>query len=322
MSRAFRHPTLFLLAILIAAGCGASNPVRLSPGEVRLRDDLGREVPLRTHPQRIISLAPNITEMLFALGLGDRIAGVTSYCDYPPEAKSKEKAGDTINPSLERIVALHPDLVLVSTASQLEYFDARLRERGLPIFALDSHSLDSVIVALERLGELTGAQARAHQLTSSMREQISAVEARTRDLPPVDVFLVIQRHPLMAAGDESFLTDVIRRAGGRSITTDAVREYALYSIEAVIAKSPGVIIVPSAEIAPRRLDEFDWPELASTPAARNHRVYTVNNDLLLRPGPRLVAGLRDLASVLHPEASGARDSVRKDEAPIQPRQRF
>ncbi len=302
MSRSFRYTLQIFLPILLFTACSRSSGPSPPSTRIPVKDDLGRIVLLVRGPQRIISLSPSLTEMLYLLGLGDRIVGVTTYCDFPPEARSKEKIGDTVNPNLEKIVGLQADLILVSSASQLEHFDAQLRRMGLPVYAVRADSLESVVGAIERLGELTGSQKVARERAAALREVIRSIQSRTRDLPRVRVFLVIQRQPLMVAGERSFLTDVIRRAGGESITTDAAREYAQYSVEGIIAKAPEVIILPSREERPRRITDLVWPELQTTPAMRDRRVYSLNNDLLLRPGPRLVEGLKDLAMVLHPEA--------------------
>lgn len=273
-----------------------------SPETTRVvMDELGRRVEVSAHPRRIVSLAPSVTEMLFALGLGDRVVGVTTLCDYPPEATAKEKVGDVIAPSLERIVALAPDLVIVSTATQLEMFATRLVEVGIPLYVVKANRLEDVLETLRHLGNVTGERERAEALVGSLQARIERVVERTRHLPRPRVLLVIQRDPLIVAGRGAFLTDLVEKAGGHSITADAEREWTLYSIESVLARAPEVLVLPSREGGSRRLADLPWPALASTPALRNRRVYAINADLLMRPGPRLVEGLEELARVLHPE---------------------
>ncbi|HVF89196.1 MAG TPA: helical backbone metal receptor, partial [Blastocatellia bacterium] len=145
-----------------------------SSAERTVIDELGRSVKVRDVPSRIVSLAPSITETLFALGLESRIVGVTSYCNYPPEAATKEKVGDTQRPSIEKIVALKPDLVIIVTASQLEQFVNRLDALGIPVYVSNPGNVDSVLESIDRLGELTGAVARARELSSSLRARIEA----------------------------------------------------------------------------------------------------------------------------------------------------
>ncbi len=265
-------------------------------------DELGRRVELSVRPRRIISLAPSVTEMLFALGVGDRVVGVTSLCDYPPEATTKEKVGDVMTPSLERIVALAPDLVIISTATQLEMFAKRLIEIGVPVYVVKANRLEDVLATLRHLGDVTGDVRAAEALTRSLQARIERVVERTRTLPRPRVLLVVQRDPLIVAGREAFLTDLVEKAGGRSITADAQREWTLYSLESVLARAPEVIVIPSHETQSRHLPNLQWSALADTPALRNKRVYTINADLLMRPGPRLVEGLEELARLLHPEA--------------------
>lgn len=265
-------------------------------------DELGRRVELSVRPRRIISLAPSVTEMLFALGVGDRVVGVTSLCDYPPEATMKEKVGDVMTPSLERIVALAPDLVIISTATQLELFAKRLIEIGVPVYVVKANRLEDVLATLRHLGDVTGEVRAAEALTRSLQARIERVVERTRTLPRPRVLLVVQRDPLIVAGREAFLTDLVEKAGGRSITADAQREWTLYSLESVLARAPEVIVIPSHETQSQRLPNLQWSALADTPALRNKRVYTINADLLMRPGPRLVEGLEELARLLHPEA--------------------
>ena len=274
-----------------------------SPGTTRVvTDELGRRVEVSAHPQRIISLAPSVTEMLFALGVADRVVGVTTLCDYPPEATAKEKVGDVLAPSLERIVALAPDLVIISTATQLEMFAKRLVELGIPLYVVKANRLEDVLQTLRHLGDLTGERERAEALVRSLQARIEQVVERTQHLPRPRVLLVIQRDPLIVAGRGAFLTDLMEKAGGHSITADAEREWTLYSIESVLARAPEVLVLPSREGQSRRLADLQWPALASTPALRNKRIYAINMDLLMRPGPRLVEGLEELARMLHPEA--------------------
>jgi iron complex transport system substrate-binding protein len=239
--------------------------------------------------------------MLFALELGERVVGVTSYCDYPPEAQSKEKVGDTMNPNLERIIALKPDLVIISTATQLEQFFHRLDELRIPVYVVSSKSVAGVLVSLKHLGEVTGQIERAEQLVSELQARLDRIHQLTNTLSHPRVLMVIQRDPLIVAGRETFVNDLIERAGGQSITADAEREWSLYSLETVVAKAPEVIILPTNGIKTEQLTNIEWPELADTPAIRRKRTYTINNDVLMRPGPRLVDGLEELARVLHPE---------------------
>ena len=256
-------------------------------------DEQGRAVKINSDPQRIISLAPSVTETLFALGLSDRIVGVTSYCDYPPEAAQKERVGDTMRPSLEKIIALKPDLVIASTASQLEQFVQRLDELGVPIYVSNPRLLDDVLSSIERIGEIAGAKQRALELSRTLRERIEAIGRRSATLGKPKVLFILGTEPLITVGKMSFVSDLIRRAGGESISDDVSEDYPQYSLETAVAKQPEVIFLQAGE--------SDLPSrLKQTPAARADRVYRLNDDLLLRPGPRIVDGLEQMAAKIHP----------------------
>jgi iron complex transport system substrate-binding protein len=261
-------------------------------------DELGRSVQVPAHPQRIVSLAPSITEILFALGAGDRIAGVTSYCDYPPEARQKPPVGDTLKPSVEKMVALQADLVIISTASQVEASFRKLEELGIPVYVSNPRSIDGVIESIDQIGELIDARERAHQLTDELRRRVATVQSRVAETPRPSVLVILGIEPLITAGAGSFINDLINRAGGRSISAEDTADYPQYSIETAIARQPEIILLQTGgnELSER---------LRQTPAARSNRVYHIDDDLLLRPGPRIVDGLEQLAAKFHPEPSEA-----------------
>lgn len=285
MKRSFFFITL-LAAVVLSVACYAKTE---GPAGARsFTDEIGRAITVKPAVRRIVSLAPSVTETLFALGLGDRIVGVTSYCDYPPEAREKQKVGDTQRPSIERIVALKPDLVIASTASQLEQFVRKLDELGIPIYVSNPRDLDELLQSINRIGEIVNAPDRARELTTRLRERIQAVESHTDPAARPRVLLVVGTNPLITIGKNSFINDLIRRAGGQSITGDEPREYPQYSLETAVAKQPEIIFLQSGESKlPERLEQ--------TPAARAGRVHKLDDDLLLRPGPRIVEGLEQMA---------------------------
>ena len=286
-----------LLAIFFCLTTGCSEKKPIAESERVFVDEQGRAVKIDAEPQRIISLAPSVTETLFAIGLGDRVVGVTSYCDYPPEAARKEHVGDTLRPNLEKIVSLKPDLVIASTSSQLEQFVRRLDELGIPTYVSNPRGIDDVLASIERIGEITGARERAVELLNALRARIDATRRRVSTLEKPKVLFILGTEPLITAGEISFVTDLIRRAGGKSITEDAPGDYPQYSLETAIAKQPEVIFLQAGESAlPSRLTQ--------TPASQNGRVYHLNDDLLLRPGPRIVDGLEQMAEKIHPVAAG------------------
>lgn len=260
-------------------------------------DESGKQVRLPAHPQRIITLAPNLTEIVYAIGAGNRLVGNTTFCDYPPEAKQVAKVGDTLQPNIERIIALNPDVILISTASQLETFTKQLDERRIAVFITDPHDLEGVFRSIKTLGDILGEQEQAEKLVNGLRARVAAVEDAVKRATPMTVFYQVSPSPLWTAGRKSWITDLIRRAGGKSVTAEVEGEWMRYSEEAALASRPEAIIMATGggdkmEVA---------AALQKSPAVINKRVYGINGDFLSRPGPRLVDGLEQIARVLHPE---------------------
>lgn len=264
-----------------------------------MTDEIGRRVRVPAHVERIVSLAPNLTEIVYAVGAGNRLVGDTEQCDYPAEAKQVAKVGDTIKPSIERIVALHPQIILVSTASQLEAFTKQLDEQRIAVFVTDPHDLEGILRSIQTLGDLFNEHERAASVVKDLRGRTSAVEEAVKAGKPVKVFFQISAEPLYTAGKDSFITDLIRRAGGQSVTADVPGAWPRYSDETAMASQPDAVIIAEAE-GNREIAAA----LKNSPAARNGRVYKINADYVSRPGPRLVEGLERIARALHPEAFG------------------
>jgi len=299
-SRNNRHLLPLFLAAIVAA-C-TTQPARHEISRRTITDGLGRSIAVVTEPRRIISLAPSITETLYALGLGDRVAGVTSYCDFPPEARAKEKVGDTIHPDLERIIGLKPDLVLVSTSSQLEGLATRLDQLGIPVYVSNPRTVEEVVASIRSIGDLTGSNPAAAKLASEMEQRISEVQQRANGLARPRVLYVLQVGPLITAGRDTFINDLIRVSGGDSISSQETSDYPQFSRETVIARAPELIVAPAShgtEIV--NVDELKR-DFAMTPAARHGRIVLVDPDLVDRPGPRIVDGLDALSKAITEKA--------------------
>jgi iron complex transport system substrate-binding protein len=296
--------TLVIALALALAGCRPSTPAPAPDTQRPARefsDALGRRVSVLHPPQRIISLAPNLTEMLFALGLDSQVVGVTSYCDYPPAARSKEKVGDTLQPDLERLITLRPDLVLVSTASQLESLMRRLSDLSIPVYVTDARTVREVVASLRALGEVTGATQNADALAVEMERRISTIEARVRPLARPRVLYALQTEPLITIGRNTFLNDLIALAGGESISATEANGYPQFSRETVVARAPEVIVAQRLHGSSAVSEDTLRRIFADTPAARTGRLALVDPDLVNRPGPRIVDGLEEMARALHPE---------------------
>src|SRR5882672_3518499 len=301
-------PGLCLLVIaMFAIGLTPSCSSRLnhpsSPAaETRdVTDEAGRRVRLPLKIERIVSLAPNLTEIVFAVGAGDRLVGRTRYCDYPPEVKNVAEIGDTMTPSIERVIALKPQVVLVSTASQLEAFTKQLDQQKIAVYVTNPRSLDEVLRSITTLGDLFGTRDRAEKLVADLGLRADAVTAAVGATKPITVFYQVSDEPLYTIGRESYLTDLVQRAGGVSVTADVPSAFPRFSDEAALAARPEAIILPTGGSMGTANSTVAAP-LKNSPAALNNRVFKINEDHLSRPGPRLVDGLEEMARALHPDA--------------------
>ncbi|HEY5998080.1 MAG TPA: helical backbone metal receptor [bacterium] len=287
-----------LLAGVAATGAGAAT----------VRDAVGRTVVVPAEARHIVSLAPNITEMLFALGLGDRVAGVTQYCDWPPEAATKPRIGGVINPSLEAIVALGADLVFATADGNRPADVERLAALGVPVYTIDTRSIADVFSTMLTMGELTGRAEAARTLVAGLEWRRAAVAARLAGRVPVSVFVAIDRVPLISAGAGTFVGEMLTLAGGRNIAGASPIKYPVYSLEQLLAEDPEVIIdaadpgpVPPAELL------RSWQALPGATGLRalpTGRLVSVGQGSFFRPGPRIVDSLERLAEILHPRKAG------------------
>ena len=294
-----------ILLMAVAIGLVASCSRRLAPqSKIETRavvDEAGRRVNLPVKIDRIISLAPNLTEIVYAVGGGDRLVGDTTYCDYPEQAKSVAKIGDTMHPSIERIISLKPQIVLVSTASQLEAFTQQLEAQQIGVYVTNPQSIDGIFRSIQTIGDLLGTHDQAASIVARLREREAAVESATKTAKPVRVFYQVAGEPLYTIGRDSYLTDLVKKAGGVSVTADVPTAFPRFSDEAALASRPDAIILPSGGSMGNANSTAAAP-LKNSPAVLNNRIYKINDDHLSRPGPRLIDGLEELARALHPEA--------------------
>jgi iron complex transport system substrate-binding protein len=260
-------------------------------------DDLGRLVAINGTPQRIISLAPSNTEILFALGLGDKVVGVTMYCDYPPEAQDKEKVGDYYGPDIEKIIALEPDLILATDFHRFDLIPA-LEEQGFTVFAVAPQTLEDVLASIQKIGEITDTEAEALELVNVMTSKIEEIEEQTKELEEKPrVFYMTWHDPMWTVGRNTWIDDLVNIAGGVNIFSQYFASGAMVEIEWVLFLNPEIIVTSEWS--------YDWAinatELASTNASQTGRIYTLDDDLVQRPGPRLAEGLEWLAHFIHPD---------------------
>ena len=291
----------FAVALLVMSLTACKKPVALGEQEQmrQVTDDLGRAVTLPVKIKRVVSTAPSVTENIFAAGAGDRLVGVTSFCNYPEEATAIAKIGDTLNPNIETIVALKPDVVLVSTASQIQNVAKVLADNGIAVYVTNPSTLDDVFKNLERLGELFGTQEAVGKVLPDLKRRVGMVWDKVKDEQKARVFVQISREPLFTIGKDSFLNNVIIKAGGESVTADVATAYPKLNPEAAMAMMPDVIIISESP-------DNQAPNSAfrNSPAVRGGHIYKVNADLLARPGPRLVDVMEQIARDLHPDKFG------------------
>ncbi|MGO8735234.1 MAG: ABC transporter substrate-binding protein [Terriglobia bacterium] len=263
-------------------------------------DQTGRTVNVPDNPHRLVSLAPNITEIVYALGLGDELVGDTDYCDFPPQAKNKPHIGTMLNPSLERIVALKPDLALGTPEANRRETAAQLERLGIPVFGVTASTLAGTLASIEDLGKILGRASEARSLVVEMQSRIDRVEKRIEGQPKPKVLFVVWYRPLITVGPTTFIADVIRAAGGIPIGENLKGEWPRLTLEELLPQNPGVILLPKTESFSPSTEEFQslpgWKDL---PAVKERRMFFVS-ETVMRPGPRLVDALEELAGVLHP----------------------
>jgi len=263
-------------------------------------------------PKRIVSTAPSITELIYALGLGDRVVGVDRFSRYPADALKKPKIGDYSNPNLETIASLRPDLVIIPT-NPVKLAD-RLTTLRLKVLEIDQESIAKLYASFRIVGQATGAVPEAAKLTATVRDQLEAVRARAAPLKKTRMMFVVGRTPnrldgLIVVGQASYLNEIIALAGGENVFRDAVASYPTVSLEEVLARNPDVIIdmgdmadtVGVTDAHKRQVTSL-WERLASLSAVKQHRVHPVASDVYVVPGPRVVDAAKAFFEMLHPEA--------------------
>ncbi|REK02438.1 MAG: hypothetical protein DWQ38_08710 [Acidobacteria bacterium] len=296
MKRTALFLTLSLLLIL-SAGCGTPPASDESALTIRtVEDGIGRKVSLPQDVERAVSLAPNITEIAFAVGAGEKLVGVTTFCNYPAEAGEIRKVGDTLKPNIETIVALRPQVVFVSTASQLESFTGILDDQGIKVFVTNPESLDSVFGSMVSIGDVLGKKQEAEKVVEALEARVRKVRVITEQTTfeaPQTVFVQIDPS-LYTVGKGSYITDLIAIAGGRSVTSDLETAYPKISKESARAYDPRIIILSDSPDNREPNEVF-----AESSAVRDGRVERINADVLSRPGPRIVEALEQIADAIH-----------------------
>ncbi|MFY9113988.1 MAG: cobalamin-binding protein [Dethiobacteria bacterium] len=309
MKRCFLLVSVALLMAAVLTGCTPEGDAPQTIGKITLVDHMDREVLIDGPIEKIISLAPSNTEVLFALELGDKVVGVTDYCNYPPEASKKDSVGGFADPNIEVILTLEPDLVLAGSLH--EETVARLEERDITVLVLEPQSVEQVYDAIHTVGAATGEEDKAESVVSEIKRQIDGVGGKLATLADdekIPVYYELYYDPLMSIGNRSFIHEVITAAGGKNIFADINDNYPTVSPEAVAENNPRVILYPddhgTAEMVTEQFHKRPgWTKIR---ALQEERIYGVNSDLFNRPGPRVGQAIQKAAALFYPELFGNR----------------
>ncbi|HEY6974060.1 MAG TPA: cobalamin-binding protein [Nitrospiraceae bacterium] len=268
-------------------------------------DDAGRKIYLAKTPARIVSLAPSVTEMLFAIGAADQIAGVTQFCNYPPEALKKPKVGYA-NPNLESLVALQPDLVVGPIEFLKPDLVLKLEELKIPVFALTEKNVEDIFIHVQTLGRMLDRSTTANAVAMELRQQVAQIKQRTERFSPVRVLYVLNSEPLITVGPGSFIDQLIVLAGGANVAAKSGTPYPRLSMETVLHDDPEVLVFPVGESEGiSDSEQQSWRQWSTITAVKQGRLHQIPADLLNRPGPRVVRALELLADILHPKRTSS-----------------
>ncbi|MBS3920995.1 MAG: cobalamin-binding protein [Deltaproteobacteria bacterium] len=276
-------------------------PLVSDAGTLKLKDEVGREVTFSFPPKRIVSLAPNITEILFSLGLDEEVVGVSIHCNYPEKAKSRVRVGSYISIDFERVISLKPDLIIATGAGNPREMVERLERLGFPSFVIFPKRFEDVLQSIRHLGRVSAKEREALSIIESMQRRKEKVAERTKTLYRPKVFLQIGESPIVTVGKGSFGDDLIRLAGGENVAGKDKEMYPRLGMEEILKRSPEVILISSMN--PKGDYERilrEWERWKMIPAVKQGRIHLIDSDLIDRPSPRIIEGLEEMATLIHP----------------------
>jgi iron complex transport system substrate-binding protein len=267
-------------------------------------DEIGRKVRIPDSPKRIVSMAPSLTEILFTLGLRQEIVGVTDFCDYPEAALTKHKIGGFLNPSIEKIVSLKPDLILgIRDGNRMDTVH-RLNDLGFPVYVVDPTGFDGVVKTIGNIGEVVRRREKSTDIIRKITKKKEEIVRLTQSLSKPKVFFLVGYSPIVTVGRGSLGDDLIRLAGGRNITENESGSYPHYNIETILSNAPDIIIMSSMDSKKDYLNLIKmWRSWKELPAVKMNAIYVIDSNLVDRPTPRVVEGLETMAGMIHPEIS-------------------
>ena len=281
--------SLLSLTALLAGPCFAGRT---------LTDEMGRTVVVPDHPHRVICLMPTVTDTVFALGAGDDVVAISDYTKYPAAALKKPSVGDLINPSIEMILSLNPDLVIGTQPMGPMAATEQLERAGIPIFLVSPHGIAGIFHSVETIGMALNRTPQAEALIHSLQQRVDAVRARTKGLPAPKVFMPIWYDPITTIGKNAFITEIIEAAGGRSVTDDLPAEWPQISMEVVLERAPDALLLVRGGKTTLQVLQ-DRPGWSSMTALKMHRAYYVDDRINLA-SPVAIDALEDLAKQFHP----------------------
>jgi len=283
-----------LFVVLLLPGIAAAEE------SIELTDSSGYTLVLNQPAKRVISLAPNLTELMYAIRAGNRLVAVSDYSDYPQAAKKLPRIGSAASTDAERIIAFKPDLILTWKTGTPPATQEYLRRLKLPVFELEFRKIDEIPKGMEILGELTGQGAHANSAAREFRKQVDALRQTYEKRKPVSVFYQVWDQPLMTVNGDHYISDLIQLCGGRNVFADTHSLVSAVEIESVIGRSPEAIVLASSTNRSQQWLE-QWSRWKIIPAVKNKRIFVISPDLLSRPGPRILRGAeilcRDLQAV-------------------------
>jgi iron complex transport system substrate-binding protein len=266
-----------------------------------IKDDYGKDIRFDSIPRRIISLAPSITEALYAIGADSSLIGVTTYCDYPPQAKEKTKVGGLVDPNFEVIASLKPDLVLMTVEGNLKTAYDALQNLGIQVFVTNPRDVEGIKKMLTAFGAITGRQEQAEKLTASLDKEREKLLEDNKLKQPDDILFLISVHPLITSNKNSFTNGILELAGLNNIYKDEPIDYPSISYEDIIKRNPRFIVIPldtvNTVLKQTYLDELNR-SLTKLDAVKNNKIIFADANILFRPGPRVVNAANYLKNIV------------------------
>jgi|SRR6267142_704257 len=293
---------MLFVAASFAISLQARSQGSAAPASREFTDEVGRTVRIPQPVRRIVSLAPSLTETVYALGLEDKLVGDTDYCDYPADATKKHKVGGAINPNMEEVAALKPDVVLVvKSLNRLETVRA-LEQIGIPVYSTDPHTVKDVVASMKKLSGVLGSQEAGDAVNEKLENRLAAVHTKLNGVAAKRVMFVVWTEPLISVGRKTFIADVLEQAGGMSVV-ESKQDWPQFSLEEAVRLQPEYLVFASSH---SETVQNDMEALALKPGwsamdAVKKRKIAIVSDAINRPGPRIVEAVEELARQLHPE---------------------